>query len=274
MSRADLDLKLAALAAVEGLIVATAVHQTAARVVPAILLALVAPGYALSVAVLPEKRDVFERSLLALGLSLCVVVIGGLVLDLTPFGLTSRSWGVSLAVFTLAACALARRRRSAAASEPPAAVSEPDADGGSEDSRPSAAHRPTLTATSLGVAAVVAIVAGAVLVARLPTSSAHVHGFTVLWAVPVKQSNSSFSIGIRSDELATTSYSLVARAGGRVMFRRSMTLQPGQEWHASGRFKRLPPVGSVNELQVSLYRAQAPGVVYRRVYVTFQGPSL
>ena len=69
MSRANLDLKLAALAAVEGLVVATAVDQTAARVVPAILLALVAPGYALSVALLPQARDGYERLLLALGLS-------------------------------------------------------------------------------------------------------------------------------------------------------------------------------------------------------------
>ena len=39
------------------------------------------------------------------------------------------------------------------------------------------------------------MVVGAVLIARLPSSSAHVRGFTALWAVPVSQADSRFSIG-------------------------------------------------------------------------------
>ena len=263
MPRGNLDLKLAALAAVEGLVVATAVDQTAARVVPAILLALVAPGYALSVALLPERRDGFERCLLALGLSLCVVVLGGLILDLTPWGLTSRTWGISLAAFTLAACELARRRRSTVA--PEAAV-----EAKSQDSMPPAAHRRRLT-TSIGVAAVAAMVVGAVLIARLPSSSAHVRGFTALWAVPVSQADSSFSIGIRSDEVRTTSYHLVVSGAQRVVFRRHVTLRPGQQWLARGRFAGGLPSSTGEELRVLLYRDDRPTVVYRRVYVTFGG---
>jgi uncharacterized membrane protein len=262
MSRANLDLKLAALAAVEGLVVATAVDQTAARVVPAILLALVAPGYALSVALLPQARDGYERLLLALGLSVCVIVIGGLILDLTPWGLTSLSWGISLAAFTLAACALAQRRRSAAAAEPAA-------DATPKESLPPAARRRALAASSIAVAAVAAMVVGAVLIARLPSSSAHVNGFTALWAVPVKQSEASFSIGIRSDEVRTTSYRLVASAGQRVVLRRNVTLRPGEEWLANGRFVRAAPAGAVKELKVLLYRDDRPKVVYRRVHLTF-----
>jgi hypothetical protein len=264
VSRADLDLKLVALAALEGLVVATAVDQTAARVVPAILLALVAPGYALSVALLPESRDGFERCLLALGLSLCVIVLGGLILDLTPWGLTSRSWGISLAAFTLAACALAKRRRSAVA---PAATP----DEKSQESSPPAPRRRVPTKASIGVAAVAAMVLGAVLIARLPSSSAHVRGFTALWAVPVSETNSSFSIGIRSDELRTTSYRVVARAGPSVVFRRHVTLRPGGQWLAEGRFAGALPAGTGKELRVSLYKDDRPTVVYRRVYLTFGG---
>jgi uncharacterized membrane protein len=262
--RANLDLKLAALAAVEGLVVATAVDQTAARVVPAILLALVAPGYALSVALLPKARDGFERCLLALGLSICVLVMGGVILDLTPFGLTSRSWGISLAAFTLAACALAWRRRSEAT---------PEAAATAKRQEPPLPARPrrTLTVSSLGVAAVAAMVVGAVLIARQPSSSAHARGFTALWAVPVSPINSTFSIGIHSDELRTTSYRLIARAGQRVVFRRSVTLRPGQEWLAKGRFATARRAAVVNQLQVSLYRADRPGTVYRHVYVTLGG---
>jgi uncharacterized membrane protein len=266
MSRANLDLKLAALAAVEGLVVATAVDQTAARVVPAILLALVAPGYALSVALLPQVRDRFERLLLALGLSVCVIVIGGLILDLTPWGLTSLSWGISLAAFTLAACALAQRRRSAA-------VPARAGDATPREFLSRAARRRALTVSSIGAAAVAAMVVAAVLIARQPSSSAHVDGFTALWAVPVKQSDASFSIGIRSDEVRTTSYRLIARAGQKVVLRRNLTLRPREEWLAKGRFVGAAPIGAVRELQVLLYRDDRPTVVYRRVGFTFTQTS-
>ena len=125
--------------------------------------------------------------------------------------------------------------------------------------------------TSIGVAAVAAMVLGAVLIARLPSSSAHVRGFTALWAVPVSQADSSFSIGIRNDEVRTTSYHLVVSGAQRVVFRRHVTLRPGQQWLARGRFAGGLPTSTGEELRVLLYRDDRPTVVYRRAYVTFGG---
>jgi hypothetical protein len=115
------------------------------------------------------------------------------------------------------------------------------------------------------------MVVGAVLIARLPSSAAHVRGFTALWAVPVSQADASFSIGIRSDELRTTSYRLVVSGAQRVAFHRRVTLRPGQQWLASGSFAGGLPSSTGEELRVALYRDDRPTVVYRRVYVTFGG---
>jgi len=115
------------------------------------------------------------------------------------------------------------------------------------------------------------MVVGAVLIARLPSSSAHVPGFTALWAVPVSQADASFSIGIRSGEVRTTSYRLVVSGAQRVVFRRRVTLRPGQQWLASGKFAGGLPSSTGEELRVALYRDDRPTVVYRRVYMTFGG---
>jgi hypothetical protein len=269
VSRADLDLKLAAGLALLGALVAITVDTPAVRAIPAILLVLVAPGYALSVALFPLPREVFERCLLALGLSLCVDVLGGLILDRTGVGLTSRSWSIGLAGFTLAACAVAGRRRSgeAAASIPVATMRE----------RMSRAERRKGMAAAGLVTAALAMVVGAVLIARLPSGSAHVRGFSALWIVAVKPSEGSFSVGVRSDELQTTSYRLVATATAaqKVVIRRRVTLAPGQQFVTTGtvlvpRTVPVPRTGISQQVRVSLYKADHPGVVYRQVYTTLE----
>ena len=83
MSPADRDLKLMAAVACLAVLTAFTVDTPVVRTLPALLMLLVVPGYALSVALLPAPRDVFERCLIALGLSLCVDVLGGLLIDRT-----------------------------------------------------------------------------------------------------------------------------------------------------------------------------------------------
>src|SRR5258708_19924598 len=65
-------------------------------------LVLVLPGYALTAALLPNRSlGVAERLMFSLGLSLAVVILGGLALNWTPFGLRAISWAVLLAGLTL-----------------------------------------------------------------------------------------------------------------------------------------------------------------------------
>src|SRR5438874_6431419 len=71
-------------------------------------LALVLPGYALISALFP-KRELggSERVVFSVGLSLIIVILGGLVLNLTPFGLRTNSWAVYLGAITLGASGVA-----------------------------------------------------------------------------------------------------------------------------------------------------------------------
>ncbi len=259
MSRVDLDLKLSAAVALLAMLFATTVDTAAVRTLPALFLLLFVPGYALSVVLFPARKDVLERSLLAVGLSLCVDVLGGLLLDRLGIGLTARSWSVGLALFTLASCAAARRRRAAAGTASP------------DVKAPAAVRlggRGSLVTAAMIVGSIAAV-AGALVVARLPAGSAHVDGYSALWIKPVNRAAGTFSVGVRSQELRTMRFKLVALslAGPRLVFRKDLTLKPGQEWTVAGRVG-LPRRGAT-QVRVSLYRAGHPRAPYRQVYATF-----
>ena len=258
MSRADLDLKISAGIAFIAVLVATTVETSIVRALPCALLVLVVPGYVLSVALLPDRRDVFERSLLALGLSICVAVFTGLLVDRLGTGLTSRSLSIALALFTLGACILARRRRAGSA----AAVSVPAGRG------PWSGRR--ILVTSAMVVASLAAVIAAVLVARLPSSSAHIEGSTSLWIKPQQVEAGTFVVGVRSNELRRTTYRLVARSvvSPRILINATVTLAPGRQWQAAGRVS-IPRNGTTQQVRVSLYKAIRPRVAYRHVFASF-----
>ncbi len=81
------------------------------RVLAGVPLVLVLPGYALTAFGLPARSPrgfspVLWRGLWRVGLSLAVAVLGGLVLNLTPAGLTRVSWAILLAGVTILALAV------------------------------------------------------------------------------------------------------------------------------------------------------------------------
>jgi len=262
MSRADLDLKVAAAIALVAWIVATTTDSVVLRAVPCALLVLFVPGYVLSVALLPARRDIFERCLLGFGLSLCVDVLGGLVLDRLGVGLTARSWSTGLALFTFAACLVARHRRRTMTDAPITTTAGPD-------HREARNGRRILLASAM-VAGSLAAVVGAIVVARSPANSAHIEGSTSLWINPVDVATGRFVVGVRSDELRPTSYRVVAtsRIGSTPLIDKTLTLAPGRQWRASGKVV-VPRPGVTEQVQVVLYRTSRPRVVYRHVNATF-----
>lgn len=262
MRRADLDLKLLALVAGAGLVAGLAIDQPGVRVVPAALLVLVAPGYALSLVLFPWPRDPAERWLLAIGLSLAIAVVSGLGLYLVRIPLDSRSWSIALALLTLVLTAVARRRRVDRRRE-------------ARPTEPSTPPDPAVARSRLGLglagAAVLALLVAAVLIARQPAGSAHVRGYSVLWALPGKTTGSSFrfTVGVRSAELRTQSYRLVGAVGGRVVYARQITLRPGTAWTGSGELRQPQAgLGFVEPVRLRLYRAGHLGVPYRHVFVS------
>lgn len=79
-----------------------------------IILVLFLPGYALTGAIFPARKDLegIERAVVSLGLSIAVVPIMGLGLNYTTWGIREIPILTELSVFTLLMCAIAYYRRS------------------------------------------------------------------------------------------------------------------------------------------------------------------
>ena len=87
------DLLVVAAAAPVCAALALAVPVAPVRILAAVPLCLVLPGYALTAAIF-ARREIsgLQYSLLALALSLSTLVLGSLVLDLSPGGIRSGTW--------------------------------------------------------------------------------------------------------------------------------------------------------------------------------------
>ncbi len=103
-------------------IVVPPLNATPLRIIVGFPLVLFLPGYSLICALFPKKdeMDGIERIALSIGLSIAVVVIIGLMLNYTPWGIRLSPILLAISSFTLilAAVTAARRARSGREEEP------------------------------------------------------------------------------------------------------------------------------------------------------------
>ncbi len=228
---------------------------TVARTLVA-LLVLVVPGYAIASALFPKRRfGRLEILVFSLGLSMAVAALGGLVLNWTPWGLGAGSWTLFLSVITLGAGAIALARRGGAPALPtmPAIAFR------------SMAH-PTQSAGLFMVSAAL-LLALALRVAVTGVVQQPYQGFTQLWLLPVHKGNlGAVRLGVVNRESAMTSYRLRLMAGGRAVREWSIhALKPNGTWQATVTLSsKLQPAQRV---EATLYRANSPRLVYRRVWI-------
>lgn len=255
--RRSRDLQALAVLAVLALLVVSTTHESIVRAAPGCYLALFSPGYALSVALAPGRSvDRLERLLLSLGLSICACIVGALALTETPAHLSTGSWAIFLTATTLAASAIGAWRRRA----------QPSESGGGAGSFRRVIGRHLPRPSTIGLAGfAIALASAAVAIARLPASN--VQGYTILWALPTDPAHGEFSVGMTSDELATTSYVLTATSGRKVVLQRRITLRPGESWQAK-RTVGASASSASTVLEVSLRQAARPDIVYRHVSLT------
>ncbi len=216
-----------------------------------LLLVLWLPGHAIVAALFPSwSLWVTERIVLHIAVSLGVTVVGGYLLNLTPWGLHATSWSVLLGTVTLSAVAVALVRHGDQPAETPAAIFER-----------LWRHRTSLillVLTGAGMAA-------AVIVARNGALAQPTAGFTQLWIVSTGPAGGeNLNIGMRSAETQTLSYDLALLTSDSVVRDWSaIRLQPGQEWSV-----QIPvPAGVATGQPVAavLYRQDEPETIYRRV---------
>ena len=219
----------------------------------AVLLVCVLPGYA-ATAILFHGRpvDVAERTALSLGLSLGIAVLGGLVLNLTPRGLTAATWAVLLGGSTIVMSTIALWARLREGLQRP---------------RPQVAWRrqgATHVMPILLLVASLAIMVGAVTFAQAGVRDQPRDPFTELWLVPGPGPGQGEAVlGIRNFQGTDLRGRVEVTLGGAVVAEfADIDLGDGETWE---RTVRITSPTTPDPLVASLYREETPDVVFRLV---------
>jgi hypothetical protein len=215
---------------------------TVVRAVAGVPLALFLPGYAVTAAVFARHRlDWVTVLVLSFAFSFVVVILGGLLLNALPPGLTESSWAALMVLATIGAAGVA------------AARVERDV------APPRKRALPHLTRVEMGLLGLtIMLISAAAVLARTPLPAAGVRGYTTLSIVPRASSAGTVTFGVQSSEKRRTAYRLkVLENAHRVRVDRHLTLAPGQRWSLPISVDR-----SARRLDAQLFRG---GKVYRRV---------
>lgn len=221
----------------------------ALRVIGAVPLVLILPGYALT-ACLPQRSfGRVEPLLISLGLSVAISILLGLGLYYAGISLQTGTWAIALAATTLVACGIAWRRRQVAGEESPAVSLS--------------INLSRRDLVLLGLAVVIGSVA--IGIARQPSPPNGVSGYTLLWMVPTGDENAgNYQLGFTSHEFVGVTYHLQVTIDGRVAWDwPELKLAPGETWTS--------PIALENDrvgtgsIEAVLYRLDNPSVVYRQV---------
>ena len=214
-------------------------------------LVLVLPGYALTAVMFPRgSLGVLDRLVFSLGLSVAIVILGGLALNWTPFGLRASSWSVLLASITLGACVVALVRRQGRSVTGSARWG---------------VRIPGFTIRQgllLGLAAV--IVCAAIVVSSIGAAQQPFPGFTQLWILPTggAKTSNAVHLGVSNMELKAMQYRLIVNMDGKVVkVWPSIGLKSNEKWEAT----LVLPQTEYVQVEALLYRAVAPTTIYRHV---------
>lgn len=215
------NLRLAAVVtAIAMLVEAFANHLPALGVVCGLALALWLPGYAMVVALFPPgAMRGPERLLLALGLSVVIAILGGLVLNLFPFGLRTLSWAILLGGTALCALLIAWIR------------------GHEVDLFEDESYiRGPRKVQWLLFGGAFALVAAASIVAILGAEAQYSGSAAQLWMLPgaVVDGKQTVTIGVDNLEATPLQGTIVVTLGGQVIDEPpSLTLDAGARWQVT-----------------------------------------
>ena len=219
------------------------------RLICALPLVLFLPGYAITTALFPPRSLGFpERLLFSLGLSVSVTALTGLALNLTPWGLQTNTWAITLAAIVLLAGTIAWRRRQDTAST-----------AAPIDLKFKLRLRDGLL---LGLA--ILVMGAAIGLTRLPVSPNGIAGYTSLWLIPANPGTNDFRLGLNSSELAATRYRLQVSVGDQVVQAwPELSLKPGGRWETTIGLQSNQVV--TGTIVADLYKLDDPTTIYRHV---------
>jgi uncharacterized membrane protein len=210
---------------------------------------LVVPGCMLAYALFGSQLDGFERIALTIGLSLTILILGGLLLNLFPPGLNNTTWLAYIVIVTALATWMMIVR-------------------GSWNGirwKPPIWHTKGLARLGILCGSLV-ITVGAVAFDIAGAKDQPATRFTQLWMVS-SQTGSSIRVGISNDERSTMTYHLRLHLGRRTLVDwQTIHLAGAQTW---ARTVKMPVQFARGHLPVSaaLYRGEVSSTPYRTVSV-------
>lgn len=211
--------------------------------VPAILCA---PGYALLRLLLPADRfSLPERGIFAVGLSIALTILTGLVLNATPWGLRVVPFTLALSAITLAIAGLALLL------------------GTPAPARPKLDLRRNHLVLFVGAALLVIV---ALVISVQGVQTYQTAQFTQTWLLSADSTHLTF--GLQNEEGHADTYKVVVMVNGVVVQHwDAVTLADQQQWQQV----LAKPTRAGAHLTVTIYRSEAPKTVYRTV--TFNVPA-
>ena len=222
-----------------------------------LLLVFVAPGYIISVALFPESTWSFmERTILTMGLSLAVSVLGGIILYAMKIPLLAETWALFYGSIILVMGAIAIIRR---------LIKEYPARRKSDRAPESHTHlmpRPgQLALFGLAVLIFLSAMVLAQNVARVYPDTEIVQ----LWMLPGESSaGPSVRIGAMVNGSAPEEYSLwLERGGYTVQTWPHLTFEPDKRWEITVQVN--PNMPGTGPIEAFLYRYDQPTIPYRHV---------
>src|ERR1017187_6414341 len=213
---------------------------------------LAAPGYLFGELLFGSRVAGLERVAVSTALSLCVPILGGLLLFAIGAPLHRAAWlGLLAGATGVGDLALLVRRRTGRAKG---------------FGRPQAGTRPQVRRiAAFGAAIVIALCALGL--ARAGAAIQHNPGFTQLWLAPPNENAVTANLGVGNYEGTTTRYRLVLRRRGHPTVSWNLTLANGQTW------QRSPVISGHYIIMANLYRLPDLTHPYRYVAIVGGAPS-
>lgn len=216
----------------------------------AVAMVFVLPGYAWSASLLYRcKFGIVETVVATIGISMTIVVLGGFLLNLTPWGLRHHSWTLLLLSALAAGVAVLWLKRRQA----PTAIPDP--------------RRYCLFTSRQAILVILTffVTAAALLVAQYGANQHTGAGFTQFWLLQTSQPN-TVRVGMRNQEGVATTYRLRITVGGRTLRDwYPIRLPPDSRWEAEALLTLPREPGDY--VEATLYREMNGDVVYRRAHL-------
>lgn len=230
----------------------------------AVLLVLALPGYAATRLLFARRLGLAEKVAMSMGLSFSLAIVGGLLLNLLPEGLSLGPWGGLLGGITVAAAGGAAlrsglgRRPTGPDEATPELAPSAESHGTSRSLR--RGSLPRAQVAMLAIAGLLLV--GSFGIARLGAAVEAHDPFTQLWMVP-NLTGTNLNLGVTNNENRPTAYRLVLTQDGKTIGAwADLTLADGETW------SQVVPLSlgrDTHRLQAQLFRA-ADVAAYRETH--------